>query len=284
MREADEQDGSGSEPLFHRDGTRLVPTPMTQGPWNPEHQHGGAVAAALAWALERHPTPVPMRPVRIVFDLMHPAPLRPLRPEVRVARAGRRVQLLDAVLLEGERAVARATALLLRSDPDVGLGDEARGPRSEPLASRPGGGVPPSAPAGLRSGFAYLPGFLRAVDFERAQTSPRTGEAARAWTRLRVPAVDGEPASPLVRLAAAADFTSALGVGLDFARFVAINPDVTLHIERLPGTEWIGLETGTRIAADGIGTSSGTLYDLDGPVARAHTSLYVGARPAAQPE
>ena len=34
----------------------------------------------------------------------------------------------------------------------------------------------------------------------------------------------------------------------------------------------------TSITPDGIGASRGTLHDLRGPVARAHTSLYVTAR------
>jgi hypothetical protein len=220
-----------------------------------------------------------MRATRIVFDLMYPVPIEPLRPEVRVVRAGRRVQLLDCILHDAtDRALARASALMIRVDPGLDLGDEAAGPSEAALEFRPrepehGGEV-----AARRKGFTYEPGFLRALDFQRAVAGPRTGTPARAWTRLRTPVVDGDAVSPVMRLAVAADFTSALAVGLDFSRFVAINPDATLHIERLPASDWIGIETVSSIAPDGIGTSRGTLHDLTGPAARSHTSLYVAAR------
>jgi hypothetical protein len=266
------------EPLFRSDGKWLVPSITTQGPWNPEHQHGSAVAAALSWVIERHPTPVPMRPTRIVFDLLNPVPLQPLRPEMRVIRGGRRVQLLEATLFAGERAVASATALMLRVDPDIALGDQARGPTRATLASRPAETDASAVSFGQRGGFGHGSGFFRAIDFQRVEGVRQTGEPAQAWIRLRVPVIAGEPTTPLMRLAVTGDFTSALAVGLDFSRFIAINPDMTLHIERLPAGDWIGIEAVTNISADGIGTSSGTLHDLHGQVARSHTALYVSTR------
>jgi hypothetical protein len=272
-------DEASIDPLFHRDGDWLVATEMTQGPWNPQHQHGGAVAAALVWALERRPTPVPMRATRIVFDLMHPVPIGPLRPEVQVVRAGRRVQLIDCTLHdESERALARASALMIRVDPKLELGDQARRPPEKPLGFRPGDPEVGKPALPQRSGFAYASGFLRALDFQREVGAAQTGMPGRAWTRLRGSVVGGDEVSPAMRLAVAGDFTSALAVGLDFSRFVAINPDVTLYIERLPESDWIGVESLSSISPDGIGTSSGTLHDLRGRVARTHTSLYIGTR------
>jgi hypothetical protein len=98
------------------------------------------------------------------------------------------------------------------------------------------------------------------------------------WTRLRLPLVAGETPSPLVRLAATSDFASGSASDLDFERFVSINPDLTLHIEREPRSDWIGIVGSSEIRADGTGQSLGTLYDLHGRIARAQTSLYVAAR------
>lgn len=262
--------------LFQRDGDWLVPSELTQGPWNPEHQHGGAVCAALAWLLEREPTPVPMRVVRVSFDLMQAAPLRPLRGEVRVARAGRRVQLADATLLEGERPVARASALRVRVDESLALGRDELGIARPPLDSKPDDFAPIVAPR--RFGNAYVPGYIRAVELRRSADERRNGETGMGWTRLRCRVVAGEDPSPLLRLAAQADFVSGIANGLDFMRFVSINPDVTLHVERPPESDWIGIEAVTSVTGDGIGHSHGTLYDLRGPVATADTSLYVAPR------
>jgi hypothetical protein len=172
---------------------------------------------------------------------------------------------------------------MLRVDPGVGLGDQARGPLRAPLESRPPEGGSSAPPFPERAGFTHPVGFLRAIEIERVRGILRTGEPAEAWTRLRVPVIEGEPTSPLMRLAAAGDFTSALAVGLDFSRFLAINPDLTLHIERWPEGDWIGIETVTNLSIDGIGTSSGNLHDLRGPVARSHTALYVAPRSASSP-
>ena len=94
--------------IFELDGSRLVPSAFAGGPWNPGHQHGGAVCALLARAVEGCETPVPMRAARISFDLMRPVPMQPLVAVARVSKAGRRVQAVDAALLEGEIEVARA--------------------------------------------------------------------------------------------------------------------------------------------------------------------------------
>ena len=47
----------------------VVATMLTQGPWDPNSQYGGAPAALLTWAVERVPTLVPMRIARITVDL-----------------------------------------------------------------------------------------------------------------------------------------------------------------------------------------------------------------------
>jgi acyl-CoA thioesterase len=265
--------------LFGLDAGRLVPTDLTQGPWDPEHQHGGAVCAALAWAVEQEPAPVPMRTVRIAFDLMHPAPMQPLRPQVTVVRAGRRVQLLDVALLEGERAVARASALRVRVDTTLGLDAETRGASAPPLAIGPEGIPPMKAPRRFAaSENIFIPGFIRAVDLRRQQFEATNGEPNISWSRLRCRVVDGQEPSPFVRLASQVDFVSGVANGLDFTRWVSINPDVTLQVEREPEGEWIGIEAITSIADDGIGHSRGALYDRQGRIGHASSALYVAPR------
>lgn len=271
IQAADENDA-----LFHRNGDWLEPSELTQGPWDPEHQHGGPVCAALAWASEQEPAPVAMRTVRIGFDLMHPVPLKPLRTEVRVARAGRRVQLLDVALLEGERAVARASALRVRVDAEVDP-VTASGPVGPALELQPDDLEPLGAPRRFGEDM-YVPGYIRAVDLRRSTQEPSYGESVMAWSRLRCRVVEGEEPSPLVKVAALADFVSGMGNSLDFTRFVSINPDLMLEMLRPPESDWIGFETITTLSADGIGHSRGTLHDTRGPIGHASAALYVAPR------
>ncbi len=265
---------SVDDAIFRPDGGRLAPTEFAQGPWNPEHQHGGAVCALLARAVERCEMPVPMRPARISFDLMRPVPMRPVQAAARVTKSGRRVQAVDAALLEGEIEVARARALLIRRHPELPIDAELR---ADPGSTRP----PERISDGIRyepSRFAAVPGYARAVDFDRRPFGARAGEHGVAWTRLRCPVVAGEETSPLVRLAALADFASGLGNPLDFARYVSINPDLTLHVLREPVGEWIALDCVTELGDDCIGQSLAAAHDREGPIARIQTSLLLDRR------
>jgi len=261
--------------VFLLDGDWIVPTPLAQGPWSPEAQHGGAVAGLLTRAVESCDTPVPMRVARISIDMLGEVPLRALRATARVVRTGKRIQLVDAALVEGDREVARATALLVRTEVVAGLERWV----SEPVPL----GVLPEGHAPLEFGKGWpAPGYVRAMDFVWPGGAPVPGEVGVIWSRLRVPFVAGEEPSPLVRLTAGADFASGAGSALDFERFVSINPDLTVHIDREPAGEWVGVAGRTEFGADGIGQSSADVYDLRGRVGRALASLYVAPRSASR--
>ena len=42
------------ESIFTTDGGRFIPTEQARGPWDPQALHGGAPAALIVTALERH--------------------------------------------------------------------------------------------------------------------------------------------------------------------------------------------------------------------------------------
>ena len=131
-----------------------------------------------------------------------------------------------------------------------------------------------SAHDGSRGGFLTSPGFLSGWEFARdARPLPRLA------TTVRVPLVEGEAVTPLVRLATLCDFASGAGNALDFTRFTSINPDLSLHVLREPRGEWIGIAAQSEIEADGVGQSHATLFDAEGAVARALVSLLVERRP-----
>ena len=257
--------------IFRRVGEHLVPSLLAQGPWNPDHLHGGPICGVLARAIESCASPVPMRVVRMTVEMSRAVPMAPLSVHAEVTRAGRRIQQIDARIAAEGKGLVRATALRVR----VGHPDDAIAiPFDEPVPEHAPG--PPRDAEMIR---LFSPGFIRALDFVRSRPASRT-EAGVNWARLRVPLVDDEAVTPLVRLATLCDFASGTGNPIDFTRFTSINPDLSLHVLREPRGEWVGLRARSAIEADGIGQSSATLFDRDGAVARALVSLLVERRSA----
>jgi hypothetical protein len=256
--------------ILRADGDRLVPSILAQGPWNPHHLHGGPICGALARAIEACPSPVPMRVARMTVEMTRAVPMEPFAVRAEITRAGKRIQQLDARLEAGGQTLARASALRMR----VGEWDAelAAAARDEPVPERKPGPAG-DAPRLLQ----FAPGFIRSLDFLRTR-APEPGGQGIVWARMRVPLVERETPSPFVRLATICDFASGTGNALDFTRYTSINPDLSLHVLREPRGEWIGIVARSRVEADGIGQSHGTLFDDEGPVARALASLLVERR------
>ena len=257
--------------LYIADGDVFLPTILAQGPWDPAAQHGGPPAALLTRAVETVPSLVPMRIARLTIDLHRAVPLRRLRAVTSIRREGKRVQLVEAVLLDDDLEVARCSALRIRigdtSSPAVV--DHPRRPDASP-PMRPGAGRP------LHPSAAESPiGFIRAIEAERVVGDVGLGAPAVMWVRLRVPVVAGEIASPLSRLALTADFTSALASYLDASRYSYINPDFNVHVFRAPSSEWIAVDATTWVGSDGIGLGRAALFDFEGLVAAGTASQLV---------
>jgi hypothetical protein len=96
--------------------------------------------------------------------------------------------------------------------------------------------------------------------------------------RLAVPVVPGEEPTALQRVAAAADFGNGVSSELDFARYLFINPDLTVYLHRPAIGEWVCLDASTRIGVPGVGVSESGLWDLHGPIGRSLQSLLVDRR------
>jgi hypothetical protein len=258
------------EAIFTRDGDRFVPGELARGPWTPEAQHGGPPAALLAYLVERFEGGEAMRVARLTIELLRPVPIAPLAARTRLLRPGRKVQLVEAELLAADTAVARCTALRIRRD-------------TIPL---PADLPQPAPPPGPGTGADSLPPWARAVayrGFHNAGVEHRfvvggfdDAGPAIDWIRLRVPLIDGEPTSPLSRVAAAADFGNGVSWILGrTAGYTFINPDLTVYVYRLPIGEWVCLDAVTRVDASGIGIAESLLWDEQGPIGRAVQALLI---------
>ncbi len=263
-----------SEPIFLADGERFMPTEQARGPWDPQALHGGAPAALIATAVERHEPLAGARIARLGFELLRPVPFAPLTVRARTLRPGRRVQELAAELRAGEELVCRASALRVAEIPS-GLPERPPGALASERIPGPEEGQP------VRFALdADVEGesFAASAMEMRWLEDPRQLGPARVWMRLRHPLVDGEPASPLARLAATADFGNGISASLPFDSFLFINADLHIHLHRPPRGEWIGVDARTLLHEHGTGLAESVLHDHDGPVGRAFQTLVVGPR------
>jgi Thioesterase-like superfamily len=266
------------ETVFRARAGRLHPTEHARGPWDPDALHGGAPAALIATAFERHQPADGVRVARLSFELLRPIPFAPLRVEVRTVRAGRRVQELAAELHAdtgsgAEQMICRAVALRVAEVPG-GLPELPAGALADESMPGPDTGTPVTFALGDadRVSFASTAMEMRWLD------DPWTPGPGRVWMRLRHPLVEGEQTSSLARLAGTADFGNGVSASLPFDSYVFINADLSIHLHRPPRGEWIGIDARTLLHEGGTALSESVLHDLHGPVGRGFQALVVAPR------
>ena len=259
-----------SESIFLAEEGSFMPTEHARGPWDPQALHGGAPAALMTAAFERTVPGAELRIARVGFELLRPIPFAPLSLSTRIVRPGRRVQELAGELRSGEELICRASALRVQEIPP-----------GVPVVPGAGAAMPgPDSATRVRFALddADRPSFAASAMEMRWLDEPRTLGPARVWMRLRHPLVAGEPVTPLSRLAATADFGNGVSAVLPFDRFLFINADLTLHLQRPARGEWVGLDARTLLHERGTGLAECVLHDLDGPVGRSFQTLVVQPR------
>jgi hypothetical protein len=244
---------------------RFLATEHTSGPWDPRLQHAGPPAALLSRALATCEPREEMLISRVTFEILHAVPVAELEVSARVARPGRSVELLEASLSAGGREVVRAAAWRVLRAPDTTAVPSPYEPPPLPDAEAP-------MPDQLQSG------YLRAVEWRPVRGGFLEPGPAAAWTRLKVPVVEGEEPTGLERVLAVADSGNGISGVLDMKEWWFINPELTVHLERDPRGEWVCLDASTAITPGGAGLATSTLSDLDGPMARGAQTLYVARR------
>jgi hypothetical protein len=246
---------------------RYQATEHTSGPWDPRLQHAGPPAALIGRALESCEPRPEMVISRLTFEILHAVPVGEVEVEARVVRPGRSVELLEASLSAGGREVVRTSAWRVLRAPGETATPSPYEPPPLPDEEAP-------MPAQLESG------YLKAVEWRPVSGGFLEPGPASAWTRIRVPIVEGEEPSGLQRVLAVADSGNGISGTLDMRRWWFINPELTVHLAREPEGEWICLDARTSIEPGGAGLATSTLSDLRGPVARGAQTLYVGERPS----
>ena len=256
-----------SDSFFVSRGTAFVATEGTRGPWDDAHQHAGPPSGLLGRALERFQPRDHARIVRVTIDILRPVPIAGLEVEVAVARPGKRVELLEAVMTSGGDAVLKARAWRLRT---AALAfDE---PPRDPLPGPETGRWEPFFPG------AADVGYHTHMDWRFLRGSFREAGPAMAWLKMKVPLLAGEEPSPLVRVLVAADSATGVSCALDPREYLFVNTDLNVFLHRVPDGEWIGMDSRTILDSSGVGLTETVLHDRSGPVGRALQTLYVAKR------
>lgn len=246
-------------------------TELTRGPWDPGAQHAGPPAALLGYAIEQLPESEEFQVGRLTFEILRPVPIAPVRVEARVARPGRRVQMVEAELRD-----AGGEVLMLAR------GWRIRKARLELPGEALVASQPPAPPEeGKAAEFfptAQEHGYHSAMEVRFVAGGFLEPGPATAWLRMRRPLVAGEEPTPLQRTLVAADVGNGISAALDFRRFLFINVDLTVQLERMPKGEWIGVDAATLPRPKGLGTAESTLFDRDGRVGRALQTLLISER------
>ena len=246
-------------------------TELTRGPWDPGAQHAGPPAALLGRELERLPGAEEFQVGRVTCEILRSVPIGPVRVAARVVRPGRRVQLLEAELSDeaGEPMVRASAWRILTAPVEIPAGAVAPA-------------EPPRPPAQGRE-VEFFPtgeelGYHTAMEVRFLEGSFLEPGPALVWLRMRQPLVGGEEPSPLQRVLVTADVGNGVSAALDYHRYLFINVDLTVHLERMPAGEWVCVDAVTLPQPNGIGTAESVLADERGRIGRALQTLLVAER------
>jgi hypothetical protein len=257
--------------FYERDGDLFRATELTRGPWDPGAQHAGPPAALLGRALEELPEGEEFQVGRVTFEILRSVPIAPVRVQARVARPGRRVQMLEAELSDASGEVLmRARGWRIRTA-EVDVPEEALVP-SEPPSPPEDAAEANFFPTGQEHGY-HSAMEVRFVSGDFVEPGPAT-----VWLRMRQPLVAGEEPTPLQRTLVVADVGNGVSASLDFRRFLFINVDLTVQLERMPAGDWIGVDAVTLPQPHGVGAAESVLFDRRGRIGRALQTLLIAAR------
>jgi hypothetical protein len=256
--------------FFVSDGDNYVGTTLSRGPWDDGSAHGGPVAALIGREVEQFDPDPGLVTVRLTIELLRPVPIdRRLRLDTTMLRGGKRVRLVGVSVMDGDTEVCRATVLRILRTPD-----------DAPVA-RPDDGLrfgPPEDAIQAPSLIEGRVGITSALDLMTVGGSALEPGPATYWFRIRQPLVDDEPISPLTRVLIAADFGNGIASVVHIDTHVFINPDLTVHLFRLPEGEWVANDARTWLEPGGASVAEAVLTDRTGPVGRAMQSLYIASR------
>ncbi|HEU4945467.1 MAG TPA: thioesterase family protein [Solirubrobacterales bacterium] len=245
-------------------------TELTRGPWDPGAQHAGPPSALLGREIERLGDGDGFQVGRVTFEILKSVPIGPVRVEAEVVRPGRSVQMVEASLSNDEGELMRARAWRLRSKPIEIPGDVLSTPKP-----------PPGPESGSKPDFFATGqdvGYHTAMEWRSVGGGFLEPGPATVWMRMGCELLAGEKPTPLQRTLVAADVGNGISAVLDWQRYLFINVDLSVHLERMPEGEWVCVDAVTLPQPTGIGTAESVLSDERGRIGRAAQTLLIAER------
>jgi hypothetical protein len=253
---------------FERLGeSRFRATEHTGGAWDLDTQHIAPALGLLAHAVERDRDARRadrLGVVRLSYDILGTVPVAEFDFEVGVIRAGRTIELVEAVLSHDGRAVVRARAWLMEFRDTRAVAGTSHEPIPGPHETEPWD------PTSVWPG-----GFIKSVEVRRRQREP--GRASY-WVRTEVPLLTGEPVSRLGRAVGLLDIANGMSVRAAPEDVLFPNIDLTAHFFGEPRSEWLGFDTRVSFGENGVGLTSTVVHDEAGPIGTSAQCLTVRPR------
>lgn len=224
------------------------------GAWDTDTQHIASALGLLAHCVEldrddRRADDLAIG--RLSYDILGVVPIEEVEVEVEVLRPGRTIELVQATLGHGGRAVVVLRAWLMQPGDTAAL-------TGTTLPSIPAPEqMEPWDPTTLWRG-----GFIASAKVRRG---PYAAGRAAYWVRTEHELVAGEEVSRLARFAGLFDIANGMAVRADPGEVAFPNIDLTAHLFREPRGEWLGFDTSVSFGPTGLGVTSSVLHDHDGP-------------------
>ncbi|SIR76789.1 thioesterase family protein [Williamsia sterculiae] len=246
------------------------PSVHVGGAWNTDEQHIAPALGLLVHAVEQdrdRRRDDGLLIGRLSYDILGTVPMDVCEVGVSVLRAGRTIELVEAVLQHGGGAAVRLRAWLMQDHDTDAL-----------VASALPSIDPPDAMEQWDPTSVWPGGFIASAEVRRSQREPGR---ATFWVRPTVPLVEGEEVSTLASAAGVFDIANGMTVRADPRRVAFPNIDLTAHLFAQPGSAWVGFDTTVSFGAGGFGLTSTTLHDLYGPIGTQAQILSVRPLPPA---
>ncbi|MCG6498747.1 thioesterase family protein [Kitasatospora sp. A2-31] len=244
---------------------RFKPTLHAQGAWHRDEQHfsplGGLIVHAIECHRARHGSDAGLVLARISFDILGLIALEECEIAVETVRPGRTIELVEATVVIGDRAVVRARAWFLAELDTAAVAGthESRIPAPKDLE--------PWTMSAMWGG-----GYIASIDVRRRESAPGR---ATAWITTPLELVAGEPSTAHASFVALVDTANGIAARQPPTEWMFPNTDLTIHFFRRPEGSWTGLDTSVSFGPTGHGITSTVLHDQHGPLGRAEQILTV---------
>lgn len=228
-----------------------------------------------ALAAEQYPSEIPRQLTRLTVDMMKAAPIGPIDCETTLRKGGRYMEVLDISLRSRGEECVRASVVRFRVE-DVPVPAQFKYQALKPV-------LPDPLSFDLFAHAVHRDGFHHAIEIRVDERM----NPALMWVRLRQPVLPSLFATPLMRVALAADWTYSIPniahhvatrEGFGNKSFYGINPDTTINLHRQAEGEWIGIQTHCTFDDLGAGTVMGQIFDQLGPVGFCSQSILIRGR------